>query len=375
MDNNKLNKIFANSDCISNQLMINYIDDKLSEKDKNMVEMHLQSCEFCRDEFEGLSSMVNKERLPEIVYELNKEITIKTHGRKRFALFPQVSAMAAIILLLVGFVWFFFYIIHLRPDSLRIGQTAQSLEAEKEKLEMEKEQMLFEEEMSREKDTIPIEKPRAYSVSKEEPISASKSLHQNMMAVKSEKEDIEMIINEISDTDKADVIVVVTEEKKLNRTEEVKGDLAMDDVKAANMEVTRSKEKVFANSKSKRLATDEPENIYQQGIVAFENKDYKKAIELFLESAKKDSNKAKQYYFIGQSYQNIGNDNRAISWYDKVIEIPGNQYIEMALWNKSQIQLKMGQKTKAIETLNQTRAMNGMYQVPAQNQIDSLKRK
>ena len=189
------------------------------------------------------------------------------------------------------------------------------------------------------------------------------------------KEDIEMIINEISDTDKAEVIAIVSEEKKLNRTEEVKGDLAMDDVKAANMDVTRSKEKVSAYSKSKKLATDEPENIYQQGIVAFENKDYKKAIELFQESAKKDSNKAKQYYFIGQSYQNIGNDNRAISWYDKVIEIPGNQYIEMALWNKSQIQLKMGQKTKAIETLNHTRAMNGMYQVPAQNQIDSLKKK
>ncbi len=261
MNNNKLNKIFAFSECIPNQMMMDYLDGKLSGREKNMVEMHLQTCELCKDEFEGLSSMVDKEKLSDIVFDLNKEITKITHGRKRFALFPQVSAMAAIILLLVGFVWFFFYIIHLRPDSLRIGQIAQSIEAEREKVEIEKEQMLFDAEMSRKKDTIPIEKPQRYSVQQKDQLGIGKSLPENLMEIKTEKEELEEIRNEIADTDNHAVIALVSDDKILDKSEEVKGDLALEDNKAANMEVKRSKEKVYALSTSKKLYANEPEYI------------------------------------------------------------------------------------------------------------------
>jgi tetratricopeptide (TPR) repeat protein len=103
--------------------------------------------------------------------------------------------------------------------------------------------------------------------------------------------------------------------------------------------------------------------------------DYTKAIDLLQQSAELDTNKVKQYFYLGQSYQNIGKLSKAIGWYNKIIAIPGNEYLEKALWNKSQIQLKQGQNKEAIENLKQTRALNGSYAVPAQNLIDSLKEK
>ena len=98
-------------------------------------------------------------------------------------------------------------------------------------------------------------------------------------------------------------------------------------------------------------------------------------MDLFLKSSEKDTNQTEKSYYIGQCYQNLGNNKKAVTYYDKVIASQHKKYLEPALWNKSQIQIKSGQNKQAIESLNQTRVLNGTYAIPAQNQIDSLKQK
>jgi predicted anti-sigma-YlaC factor YlaD len=62
MSDNNLHKIFANTACVSTEMMMDYLDGKLSEKEKNKVEVHIASCEMCRDEFEGLSLLEDKSK-------------------------------------------------------------------------------------------------------------------------------------------------------------------------------------------------------------------------------------------------------------------------------------------------------------------------
>jgi tetratricopeptide (TPR) repeat protein len=387
MDNNRLNKIFAESDCITNQMMTDYLEGKLSGKSKNRVEMHLESCEFCKDELEGLSVMKDKSRLSDIIFKLNREITKRTLGRKRIALFPQVSAMAAIILLLVGFAWFFFYFIHLSPESLKQKEIAQALENQK-KDELQK----YDEETQKDleqslanADTLGLIKPQITHYKKVQELnigSGEKTQGVDVVEEELAKAEIENVktVNAIVDVKDDQIVItdekkIITEDKKEIAEDYVSGNVSNKNIAAADSETIRKNEELVSRSKAKKSAEKGSENLYQQAQQAFDEKDYKKALDLFLKSSEKDTNHAEQAYYIGQCYQNTGNNKKAITYYDKVIVSQHKKYLEPALWNKSQIQLKMGQNKQAIESLNQTRVLNGTYAIPAQNQIDSLKQK
>ena len=80
--NNKLNKIFSKTDCISEKMLNNYHDDKLSAKEKHSVEKHLIDCELCTDELEGLSLLKDKSQINIIVDEINENIKLRSQNNK-----------------------------------------------------------------------------------------------------------------------------------------------------------------------------------------------------------------------------------------------------------------------------------------------------
>jgi len=387
MDNNKFNSIFAESDCITNQMMTDYLEGRLSGITKHLIELHIESCELCKDELEGLSAMKDKNRLSDIIFKLNNEITKRIHGRKKIALFPQVSAMAAIILLLVGFTWFFFYIIHLRPDSLRQAEIAQALDKEKmdELQEYDEVSQKELEKSARIKDTLAIVNPgrieksndEKFAYNQVEEINEMPSINEELALDK--KVAIKTDIVKIESSDDKEVIedekVVNGEGKKEYAGNVVSGNADVKNIASADSEISDKNEKMISRSKSKKFEDKDSKSLYEQGIEAYSKKEYKKALDLFLKNNENKNVLPEQDYYIAQCYQNLGNNKKAISYYDKVIISQEKKLLEPSLWNKSQAQLKMGQKKEAIESLNQTRELNGAYAIPAQTQIDSLEKK
>lgn len=124
-------KIFSSSDCLSEQILFDYIDGKLSPKEQHIVEKHLLDCELCSDAMEGLHLLKNRSRIDLINKEINKRID--GSERKIFAInYAVIMSIAAALLLLIGGIYFFN---HFVSDKLEQGNEVSELKvpAEKEK--------------------------------------------------------------------------------------------------------------------------------------------------------------------------------------------------------------------------------------------------
>jgi tetratricopeptide (TPR) repeat protein len=381
MDNKKLDRIFAESECVSNQLMQNYLDGKLSSREKNIVEVHIESCELCKDEFEGLRSMNDRNKLSDIVSDLNRKISMRTHKHKRHVLFPQVSAMAAIILLLIGFVWFFFYIIHLSPESLMKKEMAQSLEEKKEKEEIQK--IIAENKIN---PNVKIDIP----VGKAETKETVPSVIREENNLKSEDIQFNLDDEKVADADLSQDKIIILE-KKLRKNDIITKDtnnLAEDNTinsgSAVNSDyanVSSESEKDINRAKSKKEENNKglmPSVSYpsiESAMDQYNNKNYQKAINLFLNIENKSTNKDELYYYLAKSYEATNKVNKAIIYYDKVIAISSSKFYENALWNKTQLLIKSGNKSKAIQNLNLIIGNKGPNSNKALQQLDSLNNK
>src|ERR1035438_6361935 len=70
----KLDNIFSDSECISEETMFAYIENKLTPMERRVVEVHLASCELCSDALEGLSLVKDKDKIRRIVADINEKI-------------------------------------------------------------------------------------------------------------------------------------------------------------------------------------------------------------------------------------------------------------------------------------------------------------
>lgn len=101
-------KIFAQTDCLSEQTLFDYIDKKLSAKESHVVERHLLSCELCSDAIEGLEILKDRNRIPTIKSEVSKRVSSLQKETKVISInYKIVLSIAASILLLIGGVFFF----------------------------------------------------------------------------------------------------------------------------------------------------------------------------------------------------------------------------------------------------------------------------
>jgi len=108
MTNSLKHKIFIVTDCLSEQMMFDYIDHKLDARESHSVEKHLLHCELCSDALEGLELTKNRLR----IITINQKITerIAATGKKTKIVgfnYKLIISLAASILLLVGGVFFF----------------------------------------------------------------------------------------------------------------------------------------------------------------------------------------------------------------------------------------------------------------------------
>lgn len=100
--------IFAETDCISEQTLFNYIDNKLSAKERHAVEKHLLHCELCSDALEGLEMVKNRKRIGVINEKINERIALSVRENKTTGFnYKIILSVAATLLLLIGGLYFF----------------------------------------------------------------------------------------------------------------------------------------------------------------------------------------------------------------------------------------------------------------------------
>lgn len=104
--------LFTPSGCLKPEAMKQYLSSSLSQKDKDRVQHHLDSCELCQDALEGLELLSDKDKLDAIVSEINQNLRQNLQMRqssKKIKITNRVFyySAAASIIILVGLLFNF----------------------------------------------------------------------------------------------------------------------------------------------------------------------------------------------------------------------------------------------------------------------------
>ncbi len=120
--------IYSSTDCLSEKVLFDYIDNNLSQKERHNVEKHLLDCELCSDALEGLESLKDRNRITQIKDTINKRIieTVDKDAKVFSINYKIIFSVAATIALLVVGVFFF--------DKISKKESAQSDMAELKKV-------------------------------------------------------------------------------------------------------------------------------------------------------------------------------------------------------------------------------------------------
>ncbi len=102
-------KIYSATECISEQKMFDYIDNKLNAHEQHKVEKHLLDCELCSDAIEGLELLKNRNRITSINNKIIERLSITPKKDSKIISFnfKTITSIAAAIALLVGGVFLF----------------------------------------------------------------------------------------------------------------------------------------------------------------------------------------------------------------------------------------------------------------------------
>jgi len=98
-------------------------------------------------------------------------------------------------------------------------------------------------------------------------------------------------------------------------------------------------------------STESDFQLLSEGHSNYSQQEYLKAIPIYLQVIDKNSDDFVARFFLGASYQNINEFNKAINEYGKVIAHGNNQFIEEAEWYRALCYLKIGEKKNARKEL------------------------
>ena len=108
-DNPHNNPGFDETECLSEQQMLDYNSNKLSPREKHLVERHTLDCEMCADALEGFAMITDHSKVDETVFAVNAMISnepAETKKRGWWDTRMKVAASVAILVLL-GSVYYF----------------------------------------------------------------------------------------------------------------------------------------------------------------------------------------------------------------------------------------------------------------------------
>lgn len=376
---NKLHTIFEQTDCLYSPQ--DYIAGELSAEEQYSFEKHILSCAMCRDEYEGLLAMKNQDELPGIINELDKNINsyLKTAIKFKNRTNYKILRFAALILVLIGSGFFInYYTQQSSKEYAAEEMVSQSVgapdveAAEPFELSMDSTAMptIASGTDTKQKNDLTDEAIVRKLARKD---ALEKSIPDNKKATLAEMDVAgDSVVDNVDD---------LAEENEM-RMNELAGLMAKEKAKEEQEESDKiTLESNYKRAKSssidKKTAKGYADNHYlEQGITAYNNGNFEKAIDLLKKS--KNQNKKKEndkaIFYIGLSYASIGNSKKAMQNFELILKNSQSSYYNDANWQKALLLIKRGKNNHAIEILKKLLASDS-YAKEAKHKLDSLGKK
>ena len=112
--NSDLFNILSQSKDIDPQKLLDYLQDKLSPEERHEIEKLLIDADFEGDAAEGLAEVKDKQQLPVVMNELNKQLVQKLSKRRKKSilkkplpniLIPAVTTIIILLLIMMFYLW------------------------------------------------------------------------------------------------------------------------------------------------------------------------------------------------------------------------------------------------------------------------------
>lgn len=111
--NKEAASIFEASGCLTEQQLMDYLEDRLTEEETHAVEVHMAGCAFCTDALEGLMQVAEKRRIPVILKQLQSQLRreLQSHRskKKKLKLYVWLSTLIVLVLLILLIAFFAIY--------------------------------------------------------------------------------------------------------------------------------------------------------------------------------------------------------------------------------------------------------------------------
>jgi tetratricopeptide (TPR) repeat protein len=414
-----LNNIFSESACVEERVLFDYLDNKLSSKDKHNVEKHLAHCEICSDALEGLTLVKNRNILKNTLLDISHAIDKKTFHKERKTIsinMPVKLAIAATIAILIGISFLFTHYLRKTQDNF----TAENNINNNKDKPLENNLNIpvnSDSEIIKSETTLNKEKlkntPGKYEKTGEGfgnnssnkvllPDAIDKTLADQDRAVTEENVSTKTPIVFSNDLSKTTEVVqpVTSIDSKLNLEEEKNPKIDLDNVsggisgkddisgKTIGYKVNEKKKLskfsdiVEVNTKRKESnapsAPQQQDNsvvtneIYNQAVEKFKAKDYTAAKQMFEQILINDKSDYNSRYYKALCLFYLNENDNAIKEFNDLLKIKNGIFSESVKWHKALALIKKGEKKEAKKILQELIDSNSSFNTDAEQKIKEI---
>ncbi|MDD5569628.1 MAG: zf-HC2 domain-containing protein [Bacteroidales bacterium] len=378
----KLKNIFSQSECLTEDLLFKYIDNKVSSDERHMVEKHLLDCELCSDALEGLK-LINTKKAKNIIGELKSGIYSRTKKSKTKIIefnYKWAYAIAAMLTFLFGISFLFNYILKkeivapvvVKNDKIKTEQNefiGTYTENKTSVLPEKKKEKTF---------YAPPDKNEGYGYN----TGYGGGSQGNTKTGKEEVTVKEYVtppvitsgdsINNISPKEE-NKKVAIYKENIVQKNEPVAKE---EDALATKEKSLRRKGKKIAPSYSEK--TSQPVTSPSAGdegnfpVSNVEVKDYNTDLKKYEKILKENPDDYNAIYNSGIAYYNLKKYKEAIEKFDKTIAVSSGEYYEDALWYKALSLINSGKKEDAKIIIDKIILLDKKYKNQAEKKKTEL---
>lgn len=385
-------KIFSSSGCLSLEVILKYVQERSTLKERHQVERHLLECALCQDAVEGYEMMAEKENVAGVISRIDRHYESKK--TERFEIRRIAAGIAVVIMFGTGL----YYVNTISdPASQQVSQEQQApsgpadIENTRKTHRGDQDGKLALEEKKEEKATIEngVREPAPDAagkgaVEKQVKPSGKNSYSQSGSGVsnfwfyatipegerqsKSLAMDTHNLKDQIDHTSRQPIAVIAPETKthQWTQSNEAMETVSVEEessvIKSNSIpDAKRSKAKAKSLSSPAPVTIDsgapsgqtEKEDLssLQEGVRQYHQKNYKEASKIFEEFLKSDSANEQARYYNGLSYFEMNDWGRAVKNLDHIKA--GADYFEEAQWKKALALLKNGDKAAAENILEE----------------------
>ena len=403
-----------NSKCFSNNTLLKYHKNILTNRENNNIEKHLLYCEMCQDVVDGFSELPDKNKLPLIILDLNKQINKKTAPQGKVIKFNsfKIIAMAASFVLLLGLSILIgknfinsnemtmAESLNYKVNKTEIGREMPPTEDVSE--EIEKESKIEEQKL---KNIIPIitddiEDKDENDMS--DKLVVDYEMNENIVIDKTDslktKSDAYSFGDEINDDEELNI----TNVEKFNdvNTDEIQpnvsnrehtnnGIIAESEVESLDeVEITSlTRKNRFYNKKTEKseakgytveqeqqegFAYNSLSENIDTGIYFYNNQQYTQAVDNFTLALEQEPNNETATFYTAQCYQESGSNIKSLMYYNQITNDKNNEFYYNAQFNKASIYIELGLTSKATKILNELSSEDNPFKEQSKTKLEEI---